>query len=60
MLNTDQASAIAQERYEQKMIDEARSICRGDSNKAPSVEHLRLVLYWLDGPDSSMNEEVPF
>ncbi|MBK1733643.1 hypothetical protein [Thiococcus pfennigii] len=45
----ERLSALAQDRYEQRVIAEARAIAAGTSPAAPTVEHLRVVLRWLDG-----------
>lgn len=56
------ASAEAQERYETGVIEEARSIVSGDIEAAPKVEHLRVLLVWLDSaaPAQEEGKEAPF
>jgi len=57
------ASAEAQERYESGVIDEARAIVAEEIETAPSVEHLRVLLVWLDGAMPAPrqgNGEAPF
>jgi hypothetical protein len=56
-----------QERYESAMIEEARQIVAGKSLKLSTVEHLRVLLSWLDGSDVSgksiaaqQNQDAPF
>ncbi len=51
------ASAEAQERYETGVIEEARSIVAGESETVPTVEHLRVLIVWLDGAMSAPEEE---
>lgn len=48
-LNTDHASSMAQDLYEESQVNEARAIATGQSNKRPTTEHLRIILSWLDG-----------
>jgi hypothetical protein len=51
------ASAEAQERYESGVIDEARAIVTEDVEMAPTVEHLRVLLVWMDGAMSAPEQE---
>lgn len=51
------ASAQAQARYESGVIEEARSIVAGENETAPTVEHLRVLLVWLDGAMSAPEKE---
>ena len=37
------------EENEQAIVDEARDILAGNTDKAPTKEHLRVLLKWLDG-----------
>lgn len=56
-------SAAAQDRYETSVIDEARAIVAGKVARAPTVEHLRIALAWLDGALSAPQQtegESPF
>ena len=34
--------------YESALVEEARAIVAGRSRRKPSVEHLRILLVWLD------------
>ena len=43
------ASGAAQDRYEAGVIEEAREIVAGEIEQAPTVEHLRIALAWMDG-----------
>ena len=51
------ASAEAQERYESGVIDEARAIVAEEIETAPAVEHLRVLLVWLDGAMPAPRQE---
>lgn len=53
-IDGDFHSAIEQEDYEANLVNEARLIAEGKSEKHPNNEHLRILLKWLDGshPDS--------
>jgi len=53
----DAASAAARDRYEAAVIDEARAIVAGEIEQAPSVEHLRIALEWMDGARPAPREE---
>ena len=60
-------SMVEQERYESAMIEEAREIVAGKSLKLSTVEHLRVLLNWLDGSDGTgksiaaqQNQDAPF
>ncbi|MFC2992978.1 hypothetical protein [Halomonas tibetensis] len=35
--------------YEGQVVEQARRIVGGESSTAPSEEHLRVLLQWLDG-----------
>ena len=35
--------------YEREVVEQARSITSGSSTVAPNLEHLRVLLQWLDG-----------
>jgi hypothetical protein len=35
--------------YEGQVVEQARRIVSGQSRSAPSQEHLRVLLQWLDG-----------
>jgi len=55
------ASGVEQDRYESGVIEEARAIAAGEIEKAPTVEHLRVALSWLDGSNPKFEEEeIPF
>lgn len=56
------ASAEAQERYESGLVEEARAMVAGDFEKAPAVEHLRVLLERLDSatPAQDDGEKTPF
>jgi hypothetical protein len=45
----DAMSCEAQRRYESGIVEEARAIVAGRSTLNITVEHLRVVLSWLDG-----------
>ena len=51
------ASVEAQERYESGVIEEARAMVAGDFEKAPAVEHLRILLERLDSATPTQEEE---
>jgi hypothetical protein len=51
------ASAEAQERYESGVIEEARAIVAEDVEMVPTVEHLRVLLVWLDCAMPAQKEE---
>ena len=57
-------SMAEQERYESGIIEEARQIVAGKSLKLSTAEHLRVLLSWLDGNDTSevaqLNQDAPF
>ena len=57
-------SAAEQERYESGVLEQARQIAAGKSLKLSTAEHLRVLLSWLDGNDTSevaqLNEDAPF
>ena len=42
-------SATTREHYEQRLVAEARAMVEGICDRTPTVEHLRVVLDWLDG-----------
>ena len=48
----------ARARYESGVVEEARAIVGGQSNKPASKEHLRVVLDWLDGAGCQLNQAV--
>ena len=53
----------AQQHYESSVIEQARAIVDGEHSGPPTVEHLRVLLAWLDGalPRSSNTlDESPF
>ena len=60
----ERMSASEQERYELKIINEARQIVAGKSLKLASIEHLRVVLSWLDcatsGEQGCEDQPAPF
>lgn len=58
--NGDYYSGVAQDNYEQNIINEARDIVAGLSSMEPTVEHLRITLEWLDGGCSSTPQENLF
>lgn len=35
--------------YESYVVENARAIVQGGSDATPSIEHLRVLLSWLDG-----------
>lgn len=49
----------ARARYESAVVQEARAIVDGDSTQAPTAEHLRVLLAWLDGTRYRFNREQP-
>lgn len=54
-------SALAEEAYEAQQVSEARDIVAGLSDLPPTVEHLRIVLNWLDGNQESARQMgLPF
>ena len=57
-------STAEQERYESGIIEEARQIAAGKSLKLSTAEHLRVLISWLDGSDTSevaqLNQDAPF
>ena len=57
MLDGDYWSGRAQDRYEVRIIEEARAIVAGKSKAAPTVEHLRVLLEWLDGASEQEHEQ---
>jgi len=62
-LSGDAWSALAREEYEIEVIEEARRLVAGELPGVPSLEHLRVLLAWLDGalPPAPFNpEEQPF
>ena len=48
-LDGDYWSGQEQDRYEARIIEEARAIVEGRLDRSPTVEHLRVALAWLDG-----------
>jgi hypothetical protein len=58
----DTNSAAEQERYEGNLIEQARAIVDGAHAGPPTVEHLRVLLDWLDGaqPHASALDTAPF
>jgi hypothetical protein len=58
--NTDQASAVAQDMYEESQVNEARAIATGQSSAKPTTEHLRIILSWLDGYSLPNQQQMPF
>ena len=61
----DQAAAHADEarrRYEAGVIQDARNIAAGRSKELPRIEHLLVLLEWLDGATSrpSPRDWAPF
>jgi hypothetical protein len=53
-LNGDYWSGLAQDRYEARQIAEARRIVSGELMQTPTVEHVRILLVWLDGSDDTL------
>ena len=53
-------SATTREHYEQRLVAEARAMVEGICDRTPTVEHLRVVLDWLDGgpPQSSSRDRM--
>jgi len=49
----------AQARYEAAIVEESRAIVAGEHSGVPSVEHLRVLLEWLDGARIRLNREQP-
>ena len=45
--------------YEAGVVAEARAIAEWRSNKPATAEHLRVLLYWLDGCSSSLALHQP-
>jgi hypothetical protein len=45
----DYWSGSAQFQYEANIVDEARAIVDGGHAGPPQIEHLRVLLSWLDG-----------
>lgn len=63
VLSGDAWSELAREEYEMGLIEEARRLVAGDLPGVPSLEHLRVLLTWLDGarPRPPLNpDEQPF
>ena len=63
VLSGDAWSELAREEYEMGLIEEARRLVAGELPGVPSLEHLRVLLAWLDGalPLAPFNpEEQPF
>lgn len=56
-MRSDEARA----RYEARIVSEARAIVAGEKECSPTVEHLRVVLDWLDGTHgiAAVDEEIP-
>lgn len=57
-LQSSTASGLAQERYESRLIDEARAIAAGASSAQPTAEHVRVLVGRL--PLSPTSDEMPF
>ena len=55
----DQQVNKARAHYEASIVDEARSIVVGEHPSVPNVEHLRVLLEWLDGLRIRLNLEQP-
>ncbi len=55
----DYWSGLYQQSYEADIIEEARSIVAGEVNQPPTVEHLRVLLSWLDGCQSVPADAAP-
>jgi hypothetical protein len=53
-LNGDYWSGLYQDRYEAEKIAEARRIVSGELMQTPTVEHVRILLVWLDGSDDTL------
>lgn len=49
IISGDAWSALAREEYEMGVIEEARRLVTGELPGVPSLEHLRVLLTWLDG-----------
>ena len=49
----------ARAHYEAAIVDEARAIVAGEHSGKPSVEHLRVLLEWLEGLRVRLNLEQP-
>jgi len=54
-----QQSDDARARYEAQIVAEARAIVGGERDSVPSLEHLRVLLEWLDGLRTRLNLEQP-
>lgn len=62
-LSGDAWSALAREEYEIGVIEEARRLVAGELPGVPSLEHLRVLLTWLDGalpPAPAIDTPPPF
>lgn len=55
----DVMSDIAQMDYEQGLIQECRDWLNGDFPTSPTMEHIRVLLSWIDSasPDSTHNKD---
>ena len=62
IISGDAWSALAREKYEMGVIEEARRLVAGELPGVPSLEHLRVLLAWLDGalPQASVDDTPPF
>ncbi len=60
-LSGDAWSVLAREEYEMGVIEEARRLVAGELPGVPSLEHLRVLLTWLDGalPHSTAIDTPP-
>lgn len=59
----DYWSGVAEYHYERELVEEARDIVAGRSTNPPRVEHLRVLIAWLDGATAATRQqptEAPF
>jgi len=59
-MDGDYWSGLAQDEYESRLVEEARGIAAGILKQRPTVEHLRVLLSWLDGVRDDEPVRSPF
>ncbi len=48
----DRMSDLAQRKYENALIQECRDWVNGELTDSPTIEHIRILLTWLDSTNS--------
>ncbi len=54
----DVQSFLAEQRYEEDLVEQSRAIVEGHLEVQITREHLRVLLSWLDGPKTCSGKEA--